>query len=476
MTGKAQGAQYPTQSSLAEEAVIRIAIEDPKQHFQGLVSLGSSAFVAHHGLVTDLIRFWRSTKKEPDPVAFQVWCKDPVMVENLDRVMSSRKKINHTGFQVYVEELGQARLGRGLADLAKYLADRITSYPHPEILSNAQSRLQELQQLSSIRAQRTRNYYWEMAPERWRRFERIEKNPDQLRGIPFGMQEIDELTGGLHVFEGEADVVAIFGPPGSQKSRLMLNMAYNQASSNIPVMVISREMAATRVNLLLDSRESLRSDIRGGTERLEYKLLQDAYLTGRYRERYKALLATVNKHRRYPLWVVDCPEIINTADIVYEIEYFKSSTGSYPQVIYLDYANLVNPVGDYSNKSEHLDTLFVELLGIMKSYSIPLVTAVRESRTGSLTKERDEVDMQHVGMSQAISYHVHQLWHLDQTKEDRAQNRLMVRFKKNRYGELANVALFTAPRYAYIGDRDVEASADAFADVDEVVDNDLELE
>jgi hypothetical protein len=179
-------------------------------------------------------------------------------------------------------------------------------------------------------------------------------------------------------------------------------------------------------------------------------------------ERYKNLLLTLVHKRQYPLWIVDAPDAITTADINFEIESFAAATGALPRVLYIDYANLVNPVGDYSNISEKLDILFIEFTSIAKRYGLPIVTSVRESRKGALSHDREEIDQEHIAQSGQIIHHVHHLWHIDQTKDERAQNIVQLRCKKNRFGEKFETTLFVAPEYSYIGDRELNQSDFSF--------------
>jgi len=449
-----ENSQYPTESRQAEQYVLGLALQDPK-NFQEFLKLPSSAFVFYGNLCESLRTFWSEFNAVPTSAAFQSWCPNPEALKELAQILS---KTIPEGAEIglFAQILGDAGLGRGLLEIAAYVADFTGHEPHRKLLTSVQHRITDLSLKSSHKANTTRAWYWETAPDRWKRYRFLQDHPESLCGIKFGIPSLDKSTGGLHAFVGEADLIAIFGKPGVYKSRMMLNMAYNQARRGIPILYISREMSAQRIGLLLDALESLLTDAQGGSERLDYIWLQEGNLQGRYRRRYKNLLKTLHDQRQYPLWLVDCPDVITTGDVAVEVELYHGQYGDFPKVIYLDYANLIDPLSAYDHESQKMDRIFLELLGITKGYGIPLVTAVRESRTGSLIKDHGDMGIEHVGLSQAIAYHVHQLWHLDFSKEDAAQNRLWVRAKKNRYGELFEIPLFAAPEYAYVGDRELD--------------------
>jgi len=454
MPKKTKDIKHPVDSKRAERYVIRVGLEDDAR-FHTLLGLSASAFTFYRPLVSELIEFWNAHNTPPDLDSFKTWCSDVDAVYMLDEVMVG-KPPQDGKHKVYESILRDGMIGRGMLELADFLADSVGTEAHGLMLRRAIAKLTDLTALSTDKATISRSFYWETAPERWERFKKYSADPSLLAGIDFGIKDIDRATRGLHALSGEADLVAIFGKPGTYKSRLMLNMAYSQVSRGIKVMFISREMSAERIGWLLDARESLASDNAGGV-RLDYGGIEEAYFPSkRSRKRYQTMLKTLYTDRRLPLWMVDCPDVINTGDIIREIEIFYSAQGEYPKVIYLDYANLVDPVGSYEYESQKLDRLFIELLGITKGYSIPIVTPIRESRTGSLLKDRDDIGLEHVGLSQSIGYHVHQLWHLDHSKDDIQANRLWVRCKKNRYGPLFEAQLFVAPDYAYVGDRNFD--------------------
>lgn len=440
---------YPIESQRAERSVLRACMQYPEM-FPELLSLYPAATPTLGALLKQLLSFWNDNGSLPAPETFAAWCTDADMVDRFDKI-SQLELVDKSQVPILLKILRGTAVARGLLDMADSIADNVGRVPSDQLLKTVFDGVTTLSGLSSGQAGVQRNWYWDDAPRRWERFKELAKNPDKGTGVLFGIDELDKVTGGLHSFKTESDLVAIYGKPGTYKSRLMLNMAFNQARQGHKVLYISREMAFERLVLLLDALESTLPDEAGVVTPLAYKLLEDAYLVGRYKKRYANLLETVYLRRKYPLFLVDCPATITTLDIIRELELFRAAAGCYPRVMYLDYANLIKPVAEYQHGSELLDNLFMELLNICKGFGVPIVTAIRESRTGSLIKERSEVGLEHVGLSQAIAFHVHQLWHIDHTKEDKALRQVWLRSKKNRYGEEFEIALTVMPEHAYVG-------------------------
>lgn len=456
--------KYPVKFKKAERVIIQQGLTD-EVHFLDMLKLSEQAFPSYRILYNELIEFWDETNTTPDAESFRTWCQTPEALDQL-KAVEQGKITDKKKHSFYLNTLRHAMIGQGMLDMAAYLAANVGKKdPHPKILQSAIAKLTELITYSSDQAMTSRRLIWEDAPERWKTFKLYNENPDLLRGIPFGIREFDAATGGLHALETEADLVVFFGKTGAYKSRTMLNIAYNQVRKDYPVLYITKEMAAQRIGLLFDARESLEPPKKSKNKhKLDYQSLQSGYLNLRYKTRYKQLLVTMFKKRKYPFWLVDYPGPMTTVDIIRELEVYKTRFEEYPRVIFLDYANLIDPVGDWGGQEhQKLDRIFLELVGITRSYRIPLVTAVRESRKGSLLKERDEIGMEHIGLSQAIGYHVHIGIHLDQTGGDAKAGILWARSKKNRYGPPFNVKLKVIPKYNYVGDWDEKDDLDDFA-------------
>lgn len=456
--------KYPVKSKKAERVIIQQGLTD-EVHFLDMLKLSEQAFPSYRILYNELIEFWDETNATPDAESFRTWCQTPEALDQL-RAVEQGKITDKKKHSFYLNTLCHSMIGQGMLDMAGYLAANVGKKdPHPKVLQSAIAKLTELITYSSDQAMTSRRLIWEDAPERWKTFKLYNENPELLRGIPFGIREFDKATGGLHALETEADLVVFFGKTGAYKSRMMLNIAYNQVREGFPVLYITKEMAAQRIGLLFDARESLEPPKESKNKRkLGYQSLQDAYLVGRFKDRYKQLLVTMYKKRKYPFWLVDYPGPMTTVDIIRELEVYKTRFGEYPRVIYLDYANLIDPIGDWGGREhQKLDRIFLELVSITRSYRIPFVTAVRESRTGSLLKDRDEIGMEHIGLSQAIGYHVHIGIHLDHGREDRRVGILNARSKKNRYGPPFDAKLKVDPEFVYVGDFDKKDDLDDFA-------------
>ena len=241
--------KYPVKAKKAERAVIKLSLLD-EVNFLDMMGLSEQAFPSYNELYNELITFYNENHTIPDVDSFGAWCQNPDIIDQLETVVST-KAIKETKFPVYTGILKHAMIGQGMLDIAGYIADNVGKKdPHHKLLQSVISKLTDLTTFSSDQATTTRGLIWEEAKDRWDHFELCKKNPGLLRGVAFGINVFDDATGGLHTMKTEADVVVFFGKSGSQKSRMLLNLAYNQVVEYVPVMYITREMSAQRVSLL----------------------------------------------------------------------------------------------------------------------------------------------------------------------------------------------------------------------------------
>lgn len=80
--------------------------------------------------------------------------------------------------------------------------------------------------------------------EAWERIDRLHKNKGELRGIPTGFSDLDNLLAGLQA----SDLVVLAARPSLGKTALALDIARNAAvEHNIPVGIFSLEMSAQQL-------------------------------------------------------------------------------------------------------------------------------------------------------------------------------------------------------------------------------------
>lgn len=282
-----------------------------------------------------------------------------------------------------------------------------------------------------------RGYFWEGVDERWANYQKAKAKQSTLLGVPFGMAHLDEVFGGMR----RKFIILVYGNTGVGKSRFLLNSAVNAAYAGYRVMYLSLEMSWESVLACIDSRCAMLDFF--GIERGRLEGLQE----GMYQEYLTSITQT-----KFPLYVCDIPGTISPMDVVAEIQNYTIVSGKPPDLLVLDYANLMEPsrrLGGNAHESQSYDKLFQELhFEIARKFNIGLLSAVQES--GSSKQGRG---VKNIGKSNYIATHVHGVIHLYQSPEDRIQNILRYDIDKNRFGPKSeDNSLFCVFPLNYIGD------------------------
>lgn len=88
--------------------------------------------------------------------------------------------------------------------------------------------------------------------ETWEQLERLHENKDEVRGVPTGFPDLDNLIAGLQ----KSDLVILAARPSVGKTTFALDIVRNVALSGTPVGIFSLEMSATQLVQRMLSAES----------------------------------------------------------------------------------------------------------------------------------------------------------------------------------------------------------------------------
>ena len=151
--------------------------------------------------------------------------------------------------------------------------------------------------------------------------------------------------------------------------------------------------------------------------------------------------------------------------ILEEIELYRATNGINPDLVIIDYANIMEPDRKYGNRSEKYDYLFQEYHSIARFMNVAILTATQESRDASKAdiekkkKKQDTGDtegLHNIGLSNFMAPHCETVMRLKQDSYDKMQNRLWIIVDKNRYGSAGRkISLFAKWDKTYVGDRTI---------------------
>jgi len=289
-----------------------------------------------------------------------------------------------------------------------------------------------------------RGYIYQNVKERYKEYnESGKKNSRSV--IPFGITGLDEKTGGMR----RKFVTLFYSRTGGGKTRTAVNIAYNAAKLGHNVMYFSLEMAFNLIASVFDSRMGAinsQSIVFG-------KLSKDEKI--KYKKVLKKQVA-----EKFNIWIVDISLNASSNVIMEETEIYSATTGKKPDLVIVDYANIMTPARSYGNTSERYNNLFEEFHQIAKYLDVAIVTATQESRDASkadLDKKRrtEEIEGVHnIGLSNYMAPHCETVIRIKQDPSDRMSSLIWFIVDKCRYGNTGSKVSATA-RWAtsYVGDR-----------------------
>jgi hypothetical protein len=222
----------------------------------------------------------------------------------------------------------------------------------------------------------------------------------------------------------------------------------NDADLGYKVMYASLEMELAMLQLMWESRYT----------GISFNDLRDAKLTEEEEKIYRNTLDHL-KERKCPFYVVDISRGMTPSMVGYEIELHKKVFGVKPDIILIDYANLMRPDEKFRDRSEKYDNVFRELKEIARAYKVSILTAAQQNRK-SLDVRREEVDAEHVSFSDASAAHcdlVLNIWHgFNQAEAIATQHakRVYLKIVASRYSESKTLELFADFGVNFIGDLD----------------------
>jgi replicative DNA helicase len=336
------------------------------------------------------------------------------------------------------------KLGRDLASIAELVKDRFDAGDvnyrdlHKEILT-------DLLTTAGTDSNRIRGTIFSTVKARASDYTKAENN-EVTESIPFGIKALDSKIKGLI----KPSVNLMYSKTGGGKTRTAVNIAYNAAKSGYNVMYFTLEMAFNLLATCFDSRMAWvnTNDILFGNLSQEDKKKYAKALKKQLKEKLN-------------VWIVDVSMGARSSMIFEEIEIYRAINGVNPDLVVIDYANLMSPEAPFRGRSEKYDFLFQEYHEIAKYFKIAILTATQESRDAAKTdiearKKKQEVEqgVHNIGLSHYMAPHCETVIRLKQDSKDVLQNRLWAIIDKNRYGSLgAEIPLMALWDKSYVGDR-----------------------
>jgi replicative DNA helicase len=216
-------------------------------------------------------------------------------------------------------------------------------------------------------------------------FERIDARLERGEGVgvPTGLTDLDNLTGGLH----DSEFVVLAARPSMGKTALATCIAENVAvESRVPTLFVSLEMA----------RLELAQRMLCSQGRIDAKKFRSGFLSGDDR---RALVKASAGLGEAPLWIDDSPtrtvtEIAATARRMKR----KQDLG----LVVIDYLQLIQPDNPKDQRQEQVARIARRLKALARELRIPVLCLAQLNRQAEAGKEGHRPRLSHLRESGAI--------------------------------------------------------------------------
>ena len=394
-----------------EEIINTLTIEDfDIQEHKYLFDLISRFFRKYYKTLTHGILARYLTKNDPENKMQALTLFTELLATPLDKYL-----------RYYVQELQELRKKRHLVSIYTRLQKGLENEEDPHELET--SVMQEILQSSTDSSHVRRTTVYNDAESRIRLYQDKKMHPERYKGVPYGIKSIDELTGGM--FSGH--LYLVIGRTGAGKSRILFNIGCNAAKAGKKVMYCTIEMDAEVLQHMWESRELSLS-------------LTEIMRTGLNEENEKKYFDFIKRQEqvKHPFYIVDIPQGCTTGIIEAEINTFKKIHGQVPDLVLIDYANLIQPISKYKDRAEKYDHVFREFKEAARANKTIYYTAAQQNRE---SLKASKVGTEHIAFSDAASYHCDAIFRISADEKDEVNSEARFDVVKGRYHGKQSITL-----------------------------------
>ncbi|HRY59845.1 MAG TPA: replicative DNA helicase [Patescibacteria group bacterium] len=198
-----------------------------------------------------------------------------------------------------------------------------------------------------------------MLSETFERIDDIHKNKGQLRGVPTGFDDLDDILGGLQ----KSDLVILAARPSMGKTSLALNMALNSSIKNkASVGIFSLEM----------SKDQLVDRLISSTARVDAWKLRTGNLAEEDFPRIGEAMSQLNEAKIY----IDDTPGLTVMEMRAKARRLKAEQGL--DMIIVDYLQLMG--GGSENRVQEISEISRSLKGLARELNVPVIALSQLNR------------------------------------------------------------------------------------------------
>ncbi|PIT97174.1 replicative DNA helicase [Candidatus Berkelbacteria bacterium CG10_big_fil_rev_8_21_14_0_10_41_12] len=437
-----QTGKLPPQNVEAEQSIIGGLLIDKDAIFKVAdIILPSDFYRPEHGIIFDaMVDLFNSG--------------NPIDLVTLSDHLQKKKQLKKIGGATYLTELANSTSSSAyIAKHAKIVAEKSAlrrlinaatsiieegydaTEDAPSIIDKAESRL------FSVIERSTKDKFVpikDILGESIERINEIHENRGQLRGMPSGFKQLDNLTAGFQ----KSDLVVLAARPGMGKTALALNIASNIAvKNNIPVGLFSLEMSRDQ---LVDRLLTLQAGI--DSWRLRTGNLQE--------DDFPRLNYAMGVLSEAPIYIDDSP-LLTALDIRTKARRLQAEIGL--GMIVVDYLQLMEGRrrGSDENRVQEVSDISRSLKGLARELNIPILAISQlsravEARTPKIPQLSDLRESGSIEQDADVVMFIYREDYYEPDTEKKGITQILVR--KHRNGPTGDIELYFHPEYSRFGD------------------------
>ncbi len=408
-----------------EKRVLNGILQDDQSLEFAMNSLNIDDFYveSHRYLFEIILRFYQKFFKPISREILMKWLikNDPKRKSDVLMLFGEIKAISPDEYlRFYINELTSLAARRRLYSVYKVIQTGLEDDTDPsEIYSEITTDLLKGNTTTNI----LRKWIFEDPEERIKKYLDRKEHPEKYSGVQYNIKSLDEITGGMFAQQ----LYLIIGRTGAGKSRFLFNIGCNAAKSGKKVMYCTIEMDLDIIQQMWESREAHISLTR---------ILQQK-LTPEDEEKYFKFLREQSQIQ-HPFYIVDIPQGCTTGIIEAEVNTFTKIHGKPPDIVLIDYANLIQPMSKYKDRAEKYDHVFRELKEAARAHNTIYYTAAQMNRESLKAKK---AGTEHVAFSDAATYHCDAIFHVHSDEKDEINQEVHISTIKGRYHKKGDISL-----------------------------------
>jgi replicative DNA helicase len=366
---------------------------------------------------------------------------EPIDAVSLGTILRSRKQLEHMGGSAYLAELvstvpSSSNLNYYAEIVAKKAALRTLIDSASQILELGYQEDQDIdtiydkaeKTLASLAnfSKKTFIHIKDTLQDAWERFEMLHKSKDELRGVPTGFKDLDNLLAGFQ----KSDLIILAARPSVGKTSLALDFARHVASDHkVPVAIFSLEMSAGQlVDRMIASASHVDS----------WKLRTGKINTDEEFSRIRDALDSLSKA---PIFIDD--EASNNIIKMRSVARRLKAEGNLGLII-VDYLQLMVPRRESDSMVQMVTEISRSLKGLARELEVPVIALSQLSRAveqrGGEPRLSDLRDSGSIEQDADVVMFIHREDRNDENSDKRNIAKIIV--AKHRNGPVGSVELY----------------------------------